>query len=389
MGVRKLNKFLTTKQLITEHNNLYEYVKTLELHPEQNNCKTKQIVIAIDFWLYAHKFLHSSRSNNIVMGFWNQIIKILSYGAIPVYIADGYVPIEKEDEYYSRKRRFERKKGDIDKINETLDEYDEYIGLDEIEGIELAERVGHTTDTINVDQIDALIEKRERLLKQIKRVNRRELRNILSMFETMSVPFIRACYEADALCVKLYKDGLITTCMSDDMDMLALGCGSTIKFDNGKLIEFNLERIKSGLELDQEQFIDICIMFGCGYLRHPIRIECQRAYEIIKESGSLLDALFRDDYPEFNTESRNIRVLGENYHSVQDIYLYSPDKETSPEFLFDYISPHGELVWSVIREYLESAEWFDTTYVRTMRHAKYDIHTIIQNFKNAQAIADT
>lgn len=389
MGVRKLNKFLTTKQLITEHNNLYEYVKTLELHPEQNNCKTKQIVIAIDFWLYAHKFLHSSRSNNIVMGFWNQIIKILSYGAIPVYIADGYVPIEKEDEYYSRKRRFERKKGDIDKINETLDEYDEYIGLDEIEGIELAERVGHSADAISVDQIDALIEKRERLLKQIKRVNRRELRNILSMFEVMSVPFVRARHEADALCVKLYKDGLITTCMSDDMDMLALGCGSTIKFNNGKLIEFNLERIKSGLELDQEQFIDICIMFGCGYLRHPIRIECQRAYEIIKESGSLLDALFCDDYPEFNTESRNIRVLGENYHLVQDIYLYSPDKETSPEFLFDYISPHGELVWSAIREYLENAEWFDTTYDRTIRRAKYDIHTIIQNFKNAQAMADT
>ena len=40
--------------------------------------------------------------------------------------------------------------------------------------------------------------------------------------------------EADYLCAKFYQEGMISACLSDDMDMLAVGCGRMIKFDNGK-----------------------------------------------------------------------------------------------------------------------------------------------------------
>jgi flap endonuclease-1 len=275
MGVRKLNKFLTNKHLVTEYKNLFEYISHIHMNPHFNNCKSGKVVIAIDFWLYAHKFLHSNKSDNIVLGFLNQAIKILSYGAIPVYVADGLVPIEKEDEVRYRTQRRERKENEIQEITTKLDEYK---GIDEISPIDL--------------DIDDLTIRRDKLQKQVKRVNRSELCDIINMFNTLDILFLRAQYEADALCTKLYKEGLITTCLSDDMDMLALGCGNTIKFNNGTLIEYNLPYIKEKLEIDQDQFIDICIMFGCGYLKHPVRIDCDRAYEIIKESGSLLDALF-------------------------------------------------------------------------------------------------
>src|SRR5207253_4499852 len=98
MGVRKLNKFLTTREIIRPYRNIQEFIIELRKSDEnKNNSHNGKIVIAIDFWLYAHKFLHSSKSENILLGFWNQTLKFFSYGIIPIYVMDGSVPIEKQE----------------------------------------------------------------------------------------------------------------------------------------------------------------------------------------------------------------------------------------------------------------------------------------------------
>src|SRR5437667_7145245 len=96
----------------------------------------------------------------------------------------------------------------------------------------------------NYDELDIMYEKKEKLQKHIKRIKTSELYNIHKMFDVLGIPYIKAEYEADALCAKLFKERIITSCLSDDMDMLALGCGSTIKFQDGRLIEFNMDQIK-------------------------------------------------------------------------------------------------------------------------------------------------
>ena len=90
MGIKKLNKFLSQKGLIKSYYNINNYVNKYK-------SMNKKLIIGVDFWLYANKFSHSF-DGIIFIGFWNQIIKLLSHGIIPIYIIDGNAPLEKK--YY-------------------------------------------------------------------------------------------------------------------------------------------------------------------------------------------------------------------------------------------------------------------------------------------------
>ncbi|VBB18367.1 flap endonuclease 1-like [Yasminevirus sp. GU-2018] len=397
MGVRKLNKFLTNREIIKTYRNIQEFIDNLKSSgdddlsdrdksdkserseeldnedlsksnlpiqlphtPRKNNAHNGKIVIAIDFWLYAHKFLHSCRSDNILLGFWNQIMKFLSYGVIPLYVMDGSVPIEKIDKIEERNKKRSNYKKKIDEIDEEIDKY---ININDL-----------VTDNQDIDDnLEVMYEKREKLQKQIKRIKTSELYSIHKLFDVLNIPYIRAEFEADALCAKLYKEKIITCCLSDDMDMLALGCGSTIKFNEGKLIEFNLEQIKESLCLNQEQFVDMCIMFGCDYLQHPLKIECEDVYEMIKKHGSLLGALCSNEHELFNMNNRNVQVIGESYYQVKEIYMNSCDKEYIPAKLRNI--KMKKINFDDLTAFLRKLKWFDTS-PRNLRSIELDLRGI-------------
>ena len=345
MGVRKLNKFLTDKGLTQEYSDLEHYIEHIRSDPDKNNNRIDddKIVIAIDFWLYVHKFLHSSKSTNIALAFLNQIIRFLTLGIIPIYVADGCVPIEKEEEYNNRNESRNRK---LDDLQMLYSDYDE-----------------------NITEMD-------RLERHVKRASRDDMREILNIFDLMNIKLVRARYEADALCTLMYREQMITACLSDDMDMLALGCGKTIRIERGKIIEYDLERILRELKLTHEQFVDLCIIFGSGYLKHPVRIDGETAYDVIRKSGSLLDAMFSCDHPEFNVETRNINVIGENYHNAFDVYMESPNREKI-EFEVDVPRFNN---YDVIN-YLRGAEWYISS-SKNIRHMKYDLYCISKIISN-------
>lgn len=350
MGIRKLNKFLMTRNIVRSYRNIQEFITCID-----NNAHNGKIVIAIDFWLYAHKFLHSCKSDNVFMGFWNQIMRFLSRSVIPLYVIDGSVPIEKTDKIEERIKKRDTYKKKIDDIN---NEIEEFVNINDI---------------VVVDEyLELMYDKKEKLQRYIKRIKTNELYIIHKLFDVLNIPYIKAEFEADSLCAKLYKEKIITCCLSDDMDMLTLGCGSTIKFHEGKVIEFNLEQIKSTLELSQEQFIDVCIMFGCDYLHHSLKIECDDAYNLIKTHGSLLDALCSNEHESFNMNNRNVCVIGEQYNQVKDYYLKSCDKEFIPEQLFNIKMQKIDV--NILIKFLHRLKWFDTS--------EYNIKTIAKNIKN-------
>ena len=204
------------------------------------------------------------------------------------------------------------------RYNKQIEDIDNYINLSEI------------IDGRPNELLDELYIKKEKLQKYTKKIKNSELHNIYKLFDLLGIPYIRAAYEADALCAKLFKERLITACLSDDMDMLALGCGSTIKIQDGNIIEFDLKYIRNELQITQEQFIDMCIMFGCDYLQHPFHLDPNEVYEMIKKHGSLLEFLRSNEHPLFNMNNSNVKTIGENYYNVKDIYLNSHVKEIIP-----------------------------------------------------------
>ena len=367
MGVRKLNKYLTDRGIVKCYHNLPEFINKLRSNECVNNTKSGKIVFAVDFWLYVHKFLHSNRSDNILLGFWNQIIRFLSLGIIPIYVVDGCTPIEKLDVI---KRREQKRANYKKKLNDIDNDIENFININD-----LVIRDNENVDDIFIKclELESMTDKRDKIHKYIKRIKTSELLNIYKMFDIMNVPYIRAEFEADALCAKLYKEQLITCCLSDDMDMLALGCGSTIKFSEGRLLEYNMDIIKADLEFTQEQFIDMCIMFGCDYLKHPIKIECDDTYKLIKIHGSLIEALSSSEHNIFNLNNRNVQIIGDHYYHVKELYLTMSDRENIPD---KYKNIKLQTISSrEIISFLETQEWFNLC-AYTIRNIEHNIRKI-------------
>lgn len=351
MGVRKLNKFLTNKNLIISYRNLYDYINKLK-KSGSNNAHNGKIVIAIDFWLYAHKFLHSCRSDNILLGFWNQIMKFLSCGIIPLYVMDGSVPVEKQDKINERIKKRNSYKKKIENINNLIENY---ISDD--------------------NDLEEMYKKKEKLQKHTKRIKTCELNNIHDLFNTFGIPYIRAEFEADAMCAKLYKEKIISACLSDDMDMLALGCGSTLKFLEGKIIEFDLDMIKSKLKLNQDKFIELCIMFGCDYMPHHFKYDCDDIYNMILVDDSTIYQLFVNEHKKHNENNENIE---NDIDHVKEIYLYSSDKEKIPQEFDDIKMIHIE--FDDLKNFLFKLNWFDTS--------SYNLNFIENNINKINCLID-
>ena len=73
MGIKRLNKFLKNKQLLTEYSSFDEYIRhTKFLHPEN---KKKIMVIAIDEGEY-HKY-KISLGKHAIFGMLNKILQFL------------------------------------------------------------------------------------------------------------------------------------------------------------------------------------------------------------------------------------------------------------------------------------------------------------------------
>lgn len=327
MGIRKLNKFLSDKDLIKTYHNINEYVY-------EKKIKDKKFVVCIDFWLYANKFHHSC-GGNILIGFWNQIIKFLSHRIIPIYIIDGKVPTEKLDIIKTRKKRREANKNKLEKLNDHIEKLEKEDEIDEI-------------------YLEELNNKKEKLEKSVKKISNEELNNIFELFEKLNIDYVKANYEADFLCSKLFDNNLVISCLSDDMDLLALGCNSLIKFDKGYIKEYNLEEILDKLSLTYEQFIELCILFGNDYLNHSIKLDTEEIYQLMLEKKSIKE-IFKSNHSILNSKNKKAKIIIDKYQNIKNLYLKSKDREN----LIEELNDNEYLDINKIFTFLEDNKFFE------------------------------
>ena len=109
MGIRKLNSVLLSHNAIIEHKNIFDY---------RSKYKNIKIVMGIDFMLYAFKFKISL--DNILIGFINQILQLLSNDIIPIYIIDGYAQDSKREIINKRNYKREKISLEIDEIKTQI-----------------------------------------------------------------------------------------------------------------------------------------------------------------------------------------------------------------------------------------------------------------------------
>lgn len=289
MGVKRLNSFIINNKYANIYDSIKKFVK--------NN---KNMVAGIDVLLFAHKYKYSY--DNIVYGFWLLCTKLLSNGITPLCIFDGKPPIEKKDVLLKRSHRKAKLKNKLNMLREDLS--------------------SESSDE-NKNKINRQIEK---LDKKIINITKDDLNQLKYFLDTMEITYLEAQSEADYLCGKLYKEGIIDVCLSDDMDMLAHGCGRLIKIKNGRVTEFDLDKILRKLKITYIQFIDMCILFGCDYVKTIPKLKPQVSYRLIKEYKTI-----ENISQHFFTKEH--KYFMDNFKKAKRIFLTKSSEEIIPENL--------------------------------------------------------
>ena len=114
---------------------------------------------------------------------------------------------------------------------------------------------------------------------------------------SMGLPVVKAKYEAEAVCARLCRKGLVSAVMTNDGDCLAHGAGIMIRnvkrsSKRGKTPQHTcsviiLENLLAALHMRQDKFIDFCILLGCDYVSRMNMCGWVAALKHLKSEGSL------------------------------------------------------------------------------------------------------
>lgn len=159
----------------------------------------------------------------------------------------------------------------------------------------------------------------QKLNKRLVKVTRKHVEDCKKLLELLGIPIIQAPSEAEAQCVQLCKENLVYAVATEDMDALTFGCPRLIRNlisgQNEKVKEFQISRILDGLNLTQEQFVDLSILMGCDYCDNIRGIGGKKGLELLKKfnniEGILKNKFGIENYAEVEIEY-NLRKINEN-----------------------------------------------------------------------------
>lgn len=187
-----------------------------------------------------------------ICGLLNKTLFFLDKGIIPIYVFDGKPPKIKEKILQLRKKN--RLKA-LDKLNFSTN---------------LDDKIKYFKRSVC-----------------ITRVHMDQCRELLKL---MGIPYINAPEEADSQLSYLCKTNLVYAVLTEDMDILTFGSPLIIRnliSRNKNPIEIELTNILNKLKLSYEEFVELCILFGCDYCYHISNIRPHVIYNIYIKNKSI------------------------------------------------------------------------------------------------------
>jgi len=292
MGIKCLLKFINEEKI------------------KKENFKNKKIAIDISILIY--KVIISIRNSGAdftnqkgeitshILGLFNKTIELLHNNIIPVYVFDGKPP---ELKYKTLEDRKNNKKKAFDKMESAETEEDK--------------------------------------IKYFKRcviITKEQWDQCRDLLTTMGVPFINAPEEADSQCAYLAKNGLVDAVLTEDMDILTFGSPKIVRNLTSHKIEpteIKLENLLNKLELNQEQFIEFCILLGSDYCPGIPNLKPEEIFNYFKKSKNIKDTILcmeKDDVKipiEFNYDETKKYFLNPNIKEIkeEDLKLKKPDSD--------------------------------------------------------------
>lgn len=238
--------------------------------------------VAIDASMSLYQFLIAVRSEGAqltnaegettshLMGTFYRTIRMVDNGIKPVYVFDGKPP--------------NMKSGELEKRTERREEAEK--------ALEKAKEVGDAEE----------IDKQSRRLVKVGKSHVEDCKKLLQL---MGIPYVQAPCEAEAQCAELVKSNKVYAVGTEDMD--ALTFGSTVLLRHLTMSEarkmpikeFHYEKILEGLELNKDQFVDLCILLGCDYCEKIRGVGPKGAIKLIQDNKTIENILETIDTKKF------------------------------------------------------------------------------------------
>lgn len=260
-------------------------------------CHYEYKIIAIDISIFLYKYIYQNGEPLELLT--KQCMRFLKNKVIPLYVFDGKPPKEKNDvlgERYEKKQELINKQNQIknllkEKTDTKTDIVDEQENVStKIEKTDEEDSKPETNTYLYEMNLDELKGELEKVEKSIIVVNGKVIRDCKRLFDLMGIPYLVANGEAETLCARLIKEGIVYGCLSEDTDILANGGRYFIRnfnVNNNRVIEYDLDIILKKFGVSYEQFIDICILCGCDYTSTIVNIGIMKAYNFIKKYNDI------------------------------------------------------------------------------------------------------
>lgn len=297
MGIKKLFTFLDNNKLYKKYSYLNDLLSDL-------NIDKKKLLVGVDGNLFCYKYTHSY--DNMLIGFFNQILKFLSNKIIPLYIFDGGTLHEKENTNLFRYHKKIISKIKLEKIEEQID----YLDKNESDYLDKNES----------DYRDELLLIKKKLVKNSTKINNESINILLELFDLLNIPYIFSYGEGEYLAVLLNKYNIIDFFLTDDTDPIPAGIYKTIKFYNNSVYYLETKLILDILNLDTKQLCDLCILFGSDYSVFNHGLKTNEIFERIVKFKSIEEIINNNMINGLNNDSillinkiRNIYFNSDNF----------------------------------------------------------------------------
>lgn len=263
------------------------------------------------------------------------IIKMMNNGIIPIFVFDGKPhPLKDQHAREDRRKKREKAQAELDRILSELQSMDPLLR------------------DVN------MYSKMKKLHKEVYYPKSEHYKFLKDFFEQIGIPFFQAKVEADEVLGYLSRNGLVDVIYSDDTDQYAHGCSYIIKelnkdyrSENGQSVTLLvLDEILSVMKMTQDEFIDLCIMFGCDYnknIRRVGKVGTLKAINQYRRVANLPSSTYDItclNYPEcfsiFTSEGNTLKDLCENNERNIVIDFDQIFKEETEKFLHQHgLSP--------------------------------------------------
>jgi flap endonuclease-1 len=311
MGIKNLLTFLSNFPSVFEEKEIDYY-------------KGKKIAIDISLLLY--QIIISTRNSGSdiindngvsithIVGLFNRTIMLLEKGITPIYVFDGK-PSELKNSILMRRKN--NRKNAMMKLG-------------------------------NCDENDKI-----KYFKRSSYISKEQYMECKELLKLMGISYIDSECEADIILANLCKNNIVHGVYSDDMDILALGSHILIKnlfSHKSNPIEINLDKLLLELKLSYDEFLELCILFGCDYCPRITLIKSEDLYKIYKQYKNIPSTIQKLISLGYYVKIHNDYNLIKKQYNINidyKILSYKPNCNVLLNFL---INTHGLLKHKIINK---------------------------------------